>query len=302
MPDIGLDALQATNGIQIPLVDGAVRVRSATVTGAAKQGFAAISAVALRVSVPRLVGEGGPSVTVTVQKSSNGSAWSTAHAFTFTTSGDDEFVLEDPLDYLRVVCTPGGGLREAVVASVFAVPQFVDPPAGDSPGGSQPFRGLINCSYCALGARVSGGDDVPLAAGQGWGEGSVVAVFGQTVTANDGVYVCNADDELVRHDDWPAGTVIPAGAIIAPGGDVSVFDSEGTYTSIGVICLIAFQNEVTIGTTVTNPFALGPLATNLELGDNFLSAAAPAIQLIQSEPTAAHALWDNAGTPDITDP
>lgn len=124
MSTIDLDALQASQGLQIPLCDG-LRVRGSSVTATAVQGFDGVRGVELVVRVPVFRGWGSPGVTVTVQKSANGSDWSTAHAFSFTGSGEQSFTLDAPDDYLRVVAAPSGFLREAV-AYVLAVPVFVD--------------------------------------------------------------------------------------------------------------------------------------------------------------------------------
>lgn len=128
---VDLDALQAAAGIRVTLAEN-VRVRDRTLTSEATQGFGDLRSVELVASVPLIRGQSSPGVTVTVQGSANGSDWTTAHAFTFTASGEQSFTLDDPPDYLRVVCAPVGGLRDAVVASVVAVPAFVDPAA--SPG------------------------------------------------------------------------------------------------------------------------------------------------------------------------
>lgn len=128
---LDLDALQAAAGLQIVLASNVRVGPSATVTSEATQGFSDVASVELVARVPRLRGHAGQQVTVTVQQSSNGSDWTTAHAFTFTDTGELSFTLDSPDDYLRVVCTPGGVLREAVVQSVIAVPKFVDSPGGD---------------------------------------------------------------------------------------------------------------------------------------------------------------------------
>lgn len=133
---VDLDALQAAAGIRVPLLSER-RVRSAVVVAEPVAGFDGIRGAELVADVLAFRGTNTPSVSVLVEMSADGDSWETAHEFEFTTNGTASFSVEAPEDMFRVTCTPGGGLREAVV-SVTCVPKFVDEAGGGGNGGSQP--------------------------------------------------------------------------------------------------------------------------------------------------------------------
>lgn len=141
--EIDFDALQADSGPEITLAEN-VHVQKA-VTLEARSGFSDVGGVMLVAYVTLVRGNRNPSVTITVEGSDDGSSWSTVHSWQFTNSDKAIFRQDSPTDYLRVVCTPGGGLREAIVGSVTAVPLFLDATSsgggGNGDGSSQP--GLV---------------------------------------------------------------------------------------------------------------------------------------------------------------
>lgn len=135
---VDLDVSQAAAGIRVPLLSEQ-RVRREAVTSEPVAGFDGIRAAELVADVLAFRGTNSPGVTVLVEMSAHGDSWETAHEFTFTGTGTASFSLDAPEDRFRVVCTPGGGLREAVV-SVVCVPKFVDEAGGGGNGGSQPVQ------------------------------------------------------------------------------------------------------------------------------------------------------------------
>lgn len=249
---IDLDALQAQQGIQIRLADG-TRVRDAAVTGEAVAGFDGIRGCELVADVSRLVGQSAPGVTVTIEQSTNGSGWSTVHAFTFTRSGSPQsFTADAPDDQLRVVCTPAGGLREAVV-TVTCVPIFVDA-AGGGGGGITEITSedesvtITNPTGPTVDLSASGGGSQPIGALLS-GTSIVFAVgalpLGVAFTPDGAkAYVTNSTDGTVTPitvaTDTPGAPITvgtgPSGVAVTPDGTKAyvVNGGDNTVTPITV--------------------------------------------------------------------
>jgi hypothetical protein len=124
---IDLTLLETRRGPSIPLLSG-TRVHDDG-TGGAYSGFALLDRVDVEVKVLTVRGDASPALTVAVEHCDDGESWETAASHDFTRNETYRTVVDGPKDQLRVRWTVSGGLREAVIGYVAAVPGFVDPPA-----------------------------------------------------------------------------------------------------------------------------------------------------------------------------
>lgn len=134
---VDFDALQAAQGVKVTLMEN--EQAGPLVTGTDYADFSDFASVELRVDARLLNGNRGtPALTVTVQHSDDGDSWSTAHTFTFGVGGDgvQTASVSSPKAHFRA--TAVASLSEWLVRFVTAAPGFLDPPSGDSSGGSQP--------------------------------------------------------------------------------------------------------------------------------------------------------------------
>ena len=102
--------------------------------GPAYSGFAAAARLEVAVVVTAVPGDASPTLTVTLEGSSDeGATWAQVHEpWVFSTNGSVLASVDGPPDWLRVTWGAGGGLREGFIAEVDVVPASIEQPGGGS--------------------------------------------------------------------------------------------------------------------------------------------------------------------------